>query len=116
MSNNEIIVKRKRLSKNIRRTIVDLGIRESDAAYLIKNLLFNNNKHQLVEIIEADDIPIAVQIFARALVEDYKTGKMTNTANMMQWAFDKTPEKVITPDEQLTEEQLDEQIRLLTNS
>ena len=113
MSNTDIIVKRRRLSKNIRKTIIDLGIRESDAAYLIKNLLFNNTKQQLVEIVEADDIPIAIQIFAHALLTEYKKGTMTNTASMMQWAFDKTPEKIVTPDELKTEDQLDEEIKLL---
>ena len=113
MSNNEIVVKRRRLSKNIRNTIVDLGIRKSDAAYLIKNLLFNNDKKQLVELVERDDIPIAVQIFAHALLEDYKSGKMTQTASMMQWAFENTPEAKPEDLSELDEDELEKEIQKL---
>ena len=110
MSNNEIQVKRKRLSKNIRSTIVDLGIRKSDVAYLIKNLMFNNDKNQLVKLIERDDIPIAVQIFAHALLDDYKKGNMNQAASMMQWAFDNTPEETQEDLSLLDEEALQKEI------
>ena len=110
MSNNELLIKRKKLSKNIRDTIVNLNIRDSDIAYLIDNLLFNHDKKQLVALVERDDIPIAVQIFAHALLTDYKSGKMGNVASMIAWASTYRPKETQEDLSLLNEEQLQKEI------
>jgi hypothetical protein len=109
----ELAIKRRKLSKEIKKTIVDLNIREKDVAYLIKNLLFSYTKDQLVEVVESDDIPIAVQIFAHALLTDYKKGSMGNAASMIQWAFERLPDKQPGDISKLSEEELDEEIQKL---
>lgn len=116
MADNKIAVKKRRLSKEIKSTIVDLGIRKSDVSYLIKNLLFNNTPEQLRDICERKDLPIAVVIFAHALINDFKKGGMANAASMMQWAFDNSPEKKPDDVTELSEEQLDEEIKKLLDS
>lgn len=110
----KILVKNKKLGKEIKKTIVDLNIRKSDVGYLLKNLMFGYTKVDLIELLDRTDIPIAVQTFAHALLQDLKKGNATQTASMMQWAFDNT-EKADNNKSNLTPDQVDAEInKLLT--
>lgn len=107
------IVKRKRISPKLKKTIIDLGITKGDVAYLVKNLMFGHTKSQLVEVIESEEIPIAVQIFAHALLQDYKKGNMSQAANLLQWAFDSTEPKAADDVSNLSDDDLEDKIKKL---
>jgi hypothetical protein len=109
---DELVLKKKRLSKHIKKEIVNLNIREADAAYMIKNLLWGKTKGEVLELVKREDLPMAILIFAHKLLKDFKDGKVTDSMNLMLWAFDKT-EKKQSNDIDMDDDSLDEEIQKL---
>lgn len=104
------MVKKRRITKEIKAAIVDNGVKRSDVAYMAKNLI-TKNKQELVEIVQRDDIPIVVQVFAHSLLQDLKHGNSSQTMGMVSWAFDHTETNVA--EKVMSEEEVDAEIQLL---
>lgn len=82
---------------NMKKFIKDNGLTHQDIKNLTKYVLPLNEK-QITALIEDPKKPIAVRIFARALVKDMAKGKMTNVMALMDRAYGKPKETVETID------------------
>lgn len=110
---NKIAPKQKRLPKEIRKIMVSYNVTERDAAFMLKNLLFNHSRDELIALIERNDIPIVVQVFAHSFVDDLKKGNNSKLGSAMEWAFAKDPDKPQEDINNLSEEDIDLEIQKL---
>lgn len=82
---------------NMKKYIRDNNLSHQDIKHIAKYVLPLTEK-QIKALINDEKKPIAVRIFARAIVKDLASGKMTNTMQLLDRAYGKPQETVEVKD------------------
>ena len=78
----------------LKQFIKEKSLSIADVTLLLRSVLFCMNKKEITQLASNTDIPIALQLFAKALLHDFNNGSLNNFETLMKYAYGKPKETV----------------------
>jgi len=78
----------------LKQFIREKSLSVADVALLLRSVMFCMNKKDISKLLENPDIPIALQLFAKALLHDFNNGTLDNFETLMKYAYGKPKETI----------------------
>lgn len=77
----------KRKPSRLRKYIKEVDLTPYDVAAIIKNIIFLKTEEELRTMIYDKKRPMIIRLFIKAFLDDFKSGRLTNTKELMDRAL-----------------------------